>query len=199
MQLFARESSYEHIAYWIPASSHYVWVDRLINVLCSNPKENNSLTSLKSKRRRLRLSSPVRQQKTADVGKSWHLMKCGGLTVERQKIYMYLQPSESQLVRIIEFVSGADKNWIIKLYSLCGLVLKSQEGWGTLSMQPFLSILKQVESFRSANKIEYCQGKFFFFSHLDTWSLVHNCGQLFCVVCIQCYINDFFALFSFAD
>ena len=94
-------------------------------------------------------------------------MKCGGLTVERRKIYMYLQPSESQLVRIIEFVSGADKNWIIKLYSLCGLVLKfmklySQEGWGTLSMLPFLSILKQVESFRSANKIEYCQGKIFF-------------------------------------
>ena len=107
--------------------SHYVWVDCLINVLCSNPKESNSLTSLKSKRRRLRLSSPdpVRQQKTADVGKSWHRVKCGRLTVERRKIYMYHQPSESQLVRIIEFVSGAVvKTGIIKLYSLYGFVVK---------------------------------------------------------------------------
>ena len=131
------------IAYWIPASFALCLGWLLINVLYSDPKENNTLTSLKSKRRRRRLSSPVRQQKTADVEKSWHRMKCGRQTVERRKIYMYHQPSDSQLVRIIKFVSVADKNWNRKILFIkwtCCEVRKTvlPRGLDTLSALPCL-------------------------------------------------------------
>ena len=105
---------------------------------------------------------------------------------------MYHRPSESQLVRIIEFVSGAGKNWnhkILFVIRTCGEVinLSSHEGWGTPSTLSSLYLLKQSESFRSINKFEYRQA-LKFFSHLDTWPPVH---KLWLVVLCRLYINDF--------
>lgn len=89
---------------------------------------------------------------------------------------MYHQPSESQLVRIIKFVSVADKNWNHKILFIiwsCWEVYKifSLEGWDTLSTLHSLSILKQSESFLL---IHFNTRPQFFFSHLETWSLIHK-------------------------
>ena len=105
---------------------------------------------------------------------------------------MYHRPSESQLVRIIEFVSGAGKNWNHKtlfiIWICCEVVnLSSHEGWGTPSTLSSLYLLKQSESFRSINKFEYRQ-VLKLFSHLDTWPPVH---KLWLVVLCRLYINDF--------
>ena len=45
-------------------------------------------------------------------------MKCGGQTVEGWEIHKYHWPTESHLIRTIEFVSSIDKHWNHKNFSI---------------------------------------------------------------------------------